>query len=75
MDGLNTPPLNTHPAINRAHLDDLAMIYYHTHQAWQLADSVKPGPELSVAGGHHRLFDAEWRLLEGSNDQWCQLWS
>ena len=30
--------VTTYDAINRDHLDDLGVIYYHTHQAWELAD-------------------------------------
>ena len=36
----DNPGVITGAGINRAHLDDLARIYYHTHEAWQLADSV-----------------------------------
>jgi len=32
------PDIVTHPDFDRAHLDDLGAIYYHTHQAWQLTD-------------------------------------
>jgi len=34
----DNPEVTTDPGINRVHLDDLGRIYYHTHQAWQLAD-------------------------------------
>ena len=34
------PGVTTDPAINRDHLDDLGVIYYHTHEAWELADSL-----------------------------------
>jgi hypothetical protein len=34
----NVPDMMTDPAIDRDHLDDLGVLYYHTHQAWQLAD-------------------------------------
>ncbi len=42
VDGLNTPPLVTHPSIqaNRERLDDLAMNYAHIYEAWRFSDEV-----------------------------------
>lgn len=34
----NRPDMTTANTINKDHLDDLGVIYYHTRQAWQLAD-------------------------------------
>ncbi len=38
VDGLNNPPLIVPARINRNNLNDIATIYYHTYQAWELTD-------------------------------------
>jgi hypothetical protein len=45
---INDPPLRIPAGVPAGHLDDLGVIYYHVHQAWQLADSVSQRLDLRL---------------------------